>query len=260
MKIALNALGPISPERIAANTKTNKARALPVAPCKPNRPPLAIVGGGRSVLSHVDELRVWPGHVWAINLAFHWLRDLGIKSRFYTADPMPFPGLDIRAGDDVLLATCSEPELFDQCRRGNIETFEHYTNGVVPAITSAGTSLTLALSLGYGDVTYFGCEGSFPSGIEPTHAYGNFNPVDLLRVKCNGQSFFSKLEFLHQSLMLADAIREFPFFNERSGGLLSALVKDPDWDVTHGTRALRDQLRPAVGASNPWDSAAGYHH
>jgi hypothetical protein len=245
VKIILNALGCISPAQITENITNNKALGYQAECHLPNRPPLAIVGGGRSILSHLDELRAWPGDIWGINHTFTWLRDRGIRARFYTADPRYLPDLDIRPGDDVLIATYSDRGLFQQCAAGNVRTFQHWENGVVPGITSAGTALTLAMSLGYGDVTYFGCESSF--GGDETHVYVDDVPADLVRVVCNGEAFLSKLEFLHQAILLATAVRGLPdIFKERSGGLLAAMVEDPDWDITHGTRELHAQLRPVA--------------
>jgi len=234
-----SARASLTPEEMVRNIALSKGYRRAVAQAK--RPPLAVVGGGPSVQDRLDELRVWRGHIWAINKAFGWLRENGVKARFYTADPKPFDSLDIRPGDDVLVGAHSFPELFEQVWPGNVEVYQHGTeSGIVPGITSAGTAATVALALGYLDVTFFGCESSFS---DVSHAYENeYRPTDMIRVRCNGKDHLTKPEFATQAELLAVFIRMFPrIYKQRGGGLLAAMVSDPDYRVTHASPSLVTQ-------------------
>lgn len=234
MKISLEAArASLTSEQLESNLAQSKDRRRAVA--RPDLPPLAIVGGGPSLLDRLGELRAWRGDIWAINKTFCWLRDNGITSRFYTADPKPFPdGIDIRSGDEVLIGAHSFPELFDQVKAGNVEVFQHGAEtGIVPAGTSAGTAATIGLVLGHPSITFFGCESSYG---DISHVYRSDETLkDMLRVRCNGKSFLTKPEFVLQATILSEMLRQFPrLYRERSGGLLAAMVSDPDYDVTHG--------------------------
>lgn len=99
--------------------------------------------------------------------------------------------------------------------------------------------MELSIRMGYRDVTYFGCESSFE---ERSHAYHDERNEHIFRVKCNGQSFLTNPPYFMQAEYLSAMIRLTPLLKERSGGLLAAMVADPDYDITHGNRAFHEHL------------------
>lgn len=237
MKINLSAArASLTPEQIESNLTFSKG--FPRAETQADRPPLAVVGGGPSLRERIAELKAWRGHIWAINRTFEWLKEQGVKSTFYTADPKAFDRLDIRPGDDVLIGAHSFPELFEQVKPGNVLVYQHGpATGIVPGVTSAGTAGTVGPVLGYLDITFFGCESSFE---EISHVYRSDDKYrDMIRVRCNGRDFLTKPEFAVQAEILSIMLRQFPrLYKERSGGLLAAMVSDPEYNVTHGMPEL----------------------
>ena len=84
-----------SPDQIAANVRAACARQLPQAkPYAANGQRIAIVGGGPSLESTLDELRAqtWRGDkVVAVNGAYHWLMARGIHpANMVLVDARPF--------------------------------------------------------------------------------------------------------------------------------------------------------------------------
>jgi hypothetical protein len=94
---------------------------------------------------------------------------------------------------------------------------------------------------GYRSVTFFGCEGSYGG---ETHAYTHERRDlrSLMRVKCNGEEFLTTPDMMMQAEFLGELIREAPMFHERSGGLLSAVVANPEIDVIAATQRIHDAL------------------
>jgi hypothetical protein len=208
------------------------------------RPPLAVVGGGHSILENVAELQSWAGDVWAIGSAFQWCRSQGIKATFFCVDPQPGAELVIGA-EHAIVATCTDPgvlralqaigarvEIFDL-----VATLERCNHG--PTSATAVPELAVP-DMGYRSVTFFGCESSYGG---TTHAYKDHAEPCRIWVQCNGEEFETGAEFLMQAECLAHVLRALPqFFNERSGGLLRALTATPDYDITHVSRKVYREL------------------
>jgi len=191
---------------------------------------LAVVGSGRSIASHIAELQSWDGDVWAVNATWGWCETHGIRAYAYSVDPLPELEAFIIGARAAVLADHCDPKAFAAVKRVYRLTGPH------EGPTSANAADLAAIKAGYSSVTYFGCESSFG---ETTHAYRNDAVPDLIRVECGGESFLTKIEYMKQAKGLADTIRAFPHvFSERSGGLLSAMVKHGDCEVTHISRGL----------------------
>lgn len=186
---------------------------------------LAVVGRGQSASAHIEDLRNWPSDVWAINGAAQWCRDHGIRATLFSLDPhTDLIGLCDGIEDALLSIHCATGALDRLIGQGSRVTLFHegVERGIATGTTTATCALCLAPKMGFTSLVYFGCEGDFQ---QPPH------PV-WFRVRVNGQSFKTKADYFLQSKIIADAIREFPFFvSERSGGLVRALASDPEWDA-----------------------------
>lgn len=193
---------------------------------------LAVVGGGHSVVDHIDELRGWDGDIWAINGAWRWCREAGINAMFFSVDPKP--ELAPLVGGTAILAPHCDPEAFKAADKA------YRADGPLPGPTSAVAATAVSVASGYDGVTFYGCEGSYG---ETTHVYQNERVNDLVRVECGG-SWLTKLELILQTEQLASVIRRFPDrYAERCGGFLAALLEHGDYDITHGTRRMVENMQ-----------------
>lgn len=188
---------------------------------------VAVVGGGPSLVDHLDELRSWNGPIWAVNQVFMWLKSKGIKATFITADPKPQPWLKVERDDQALVALHGYPELFASLAC-HVRTYRLANDAVHCGPTTATAAAHLALYMGHRSVTYFGCDSSFA---DQTHVYDLPPPGDMIGVRCDGVDYLTKPEFLMQADNLAAFCREFGFCTNRSGGLLAALIACPDREV-----------------------------
>jgi hypothetical protein len=210
--------------------------------------PVAVVGGGASVLGHLDELRSWPGDIWAINSMADWLKERGIDSTLFTVDPAYF---DSKA-DKALLASCCHPDVF----RGEVRVFdllEHAEGGVIGGVTTATRAPALALRLGYPGAAFFGCDSSFDGDAHVAHR--DYAHYPLLIVRANGADYTTLPDFVMQADDLAQLMRTFPdFFVCKSGGLLPAMVADKDWTTVAVSAAMKQKLIETNGDSGLYDT------
>ncbi len=229
--LAITAVASVDSSTLARN------RALsPDLPEPSGSGHLAIVGGGPSVLEHIETLRHWSGDIWAVNGAYQFLRSHGIEATFFTICPNPgTPSLsDLAKGAKraVIAAHC-EPELFATLK--DSEVFKVVCD--LPGPTSAVSATYVGLKAGYERFTLFGCEGSYG---EVQYAYDHETHPHTLRIECGGKHYLTKPEFVLQAEQLAEVILALPqFYSEQSGGLLRALVKNNmEYDVTHVSRSM----------------------
>lgn len=231
MKLEIKSLGCVSDEDLVRN--------LALAPKLPNpagQGRLAVVGGGNSIADKIDRLRDWPGDIWAINGAWRWCAEHGIKTTFYSVDPQPDLVDLVQGVTSAVLAEHCDPGVFIALRGQEVCTAKGSLNGP----TSAVTASVVALRAGYTHVTYFGCESSYG---ETTHVYDTGFVPDLVKVSCNGAEYLTKMELLLQVDQLSDILRTLPAtFAEESGGFLAALVAAGDYDVTHGSPSLHEAV------------------
>jgi hypothetical protein len=242
VKIAYTASCTIADDVLARNTQENTGRGLPfIGEVAPVAPRLAIVGGGPSIAEHVDELRAFDGEVWAINGAYQWCRDHGIPASFYTVDALPWLAKDCRGARRAILAAHCDPEVFDALKDAHIEIVRLGDDGLVHGTTSAGTAPIIAIERGHRHLTFYGCESSFG---DTTHAYGEGRTrPSRLAISCNGQTFVTSPQMLMQAEELSAIIAAAPdVFAERSGGLLRAMIADPDYDISAATRDVHHAI------------------
>ena len=258
-KVNIHGRGCVPEEQMIQNLASCKARGLPYVSVKP-RPALAVVGGGHSARWHVEEIRAWSGDVWACGSVYHWLKSLGIESTLFCVDPQPLLASMAVGAKKALLASSCDPSAFDELKDADVEVFDLIKDGVgVPHGPTTGTT-AFALSfahMGYTDVSFFGFDSSYSEEAvsdKPekyrltvqTHAYKTEPEFLMMRVVCNGRAFITCAEFLVQAQWMADMFRteigKRGFIKNRSGGLLAALIEDPDYDCTHLSPMFKQNL------------------
>lgn len=232
----------VPPEREAENIAKSKARKLQGL-SKFARPPLAVVGGGPSAVDYVDELRGWAGDMWVSGSAFQWVKSLGVVNpTFFTIDQHPRLAADGVGAKKAILATCCDPLVFHELRDAKVEVFDlvHGGEGANHWATTVTAAPKIALDMGYTDITFYGCDSSYRNR---THAYYDEPVIGMLRVSSNGESFLTNPGFLLQAEFLCKVIGQFPtVFKMRGDGLLAAMVKSQDHDITHGERSLAERI------------------
>lgn len=217
----------VSVEEMTRNAEHIRSLGLP---CVEYAGDVAVVGGGHSLADHLDELRAWNGPIWAINGTWQWLKERGVAATFFTVDPKPQAWLKLEPGESALVATVASDELIRSLMGGHVRTFELGIDHVHSGVTSATAAPHLAIKMGHVSVTFFGCDSSF--GDYTTHVYPVDVPGDLMAVQVGEASFATKPEFVMQAEDLASLCRELPTVcRNRSGGLLAALIENPEWDL-----------------------------
>lgn len=208
---------------------------------------LAVVGGGPSIRDHIEELKAWEGDIWAVNGAINWCLDHGINAAFYTADAAPkdiWP-YDLSRVKRAVLAPDVAPSVISYLLSNGAEV--SLTGQIQSGPTSANATDYLSLACGYAGVDYFGCEGCFAEAAKgaDTHAVNSVPIPDWIIVEVGGEYFKTKHEFVSQSIMLANVIREFPMiYSEKSGGLLRAMIEHGfEYDVPMVATTLFNKLK-----------------
>jgi hypothetical protein len=217
--------------KLAANVRHAHTLKLPrIVEQKIHGRALALVGGGPSVVEHLDEIRAFDD-VWAINEAAAWLKGHGIDACMFSIDP---GGMEPEFYDvnRAILATCSPPEVFEALKGRDVRVFDTRYGGP----TSASRAPPIALKCGFGRVTFFGLEGSFRG---KTHAYKDFYNQGQMIVRSCGIDFLTQPDYFQQCEYFAGLVRDHPkVFAERSGGLLGAMSLCGHWDVIAVSKEL----------------------
>lgn len=242
---------PFSLEQLRENAELAVNSGLPfVSQQEPHGRPLAVVGGGRSGDLALSELKQWPGDIWAINGTCNHLAQRGVKSTFFTVDADPVIADIGFAAKEALIASSCHPSVIE-ARQGKRTTFFHchFIEGdgfrVGGGTTSATRTPMLALHLGYREISFFGCEGSYS---DETHTFKDELAIrpGQIYVRAGGVDYRSDLPLLDQCESLSAYIAEYPqFFKDRSGGLLGAMIAYPDtWEVVALDQDLKQKLDP----------------
>lgn len=208
---------------------------------------LAVVGGGHSVSRNLYELRNWDGEIWAINGACTWLRNHGIESTLFTIDPLPVLAEKCAGAKKAIISTRCDPALFKALEGAHVRIFDVAQDRAGGFLSSCGSVLTvpdLATDLGFKDIHFFGCEGSFEGD---THLYMN-DPQDFrFVVSCGGKEYMTLPELYVLTVEVAKLLKAFSNnFHDRSGGLLGALIQNPEHDIVKVSRRLLEGLKEAA--------------
>ncbi len=213
----------------------------------PHSRKLAIVGGGPSVQVKLNKLRKWKGDIWAINATTSYLTRKGIKNTLVSVDPCTLAQDDLEAhkgAENAILGACCDPRLF-AAYSGRAQSFFTRPNARAPFVASGGNTTATRLplvahALGYENITFFGCEGSY---VDDSHIDQNKRSERRLYILTGGVRYCTEPHFMVQSEWLADLIAKYPAnCHEDSGGLLRAMIRHPDWTVLGVSDAMKVHL------------------
>lgn len=216
-------------ETFAANARHACSLGLPFV-TKGDRGSLAVAGGGPSLARNLDKLKDF-GEVWGVNRTAQWLCERDVPATFFTVDPQYMPGMT--GVERAILASSVHPDVLAELAGKDVALFHiGEVEGHDGFVSEGGCSsvcraVPLAVHMGYSSVTFFGCEGSYEN---KSHAYATTLQRCQTIVMADGREYVSQPDFELQCEYLAAFIREAPdYFREESGGLLSAMIADPDW-------------------------------
>lgn len=251
MKIKFTFKQAESSEELSANTARTRTLGLPeIHGGIARRPRLMVLGGDPYIEDRLEEIKSWDGDVWAINGAFQWARRHGINATFFTIDAAAVVATLLDGVERAVIASFCHPSVFDRLMSQGAEVHTFDTGSghgeIGHSATSATASPHAAVICGYSQVVYYGCASNYRDGRSHTYKQDNF---PLVEIRAGGETYRTNAAFFGQAEFLAAAIRAAPHvFSERSGGLLGALVADPDYDITAVSREIYDNLT--------WEKAA----
>lgn len=231
--------------------------------------PLAVVGGGPSIKRQIAELVNWPGHIWGVNQSAQWLMRFSPKCPvlMFSVDPDPRLAEFADGVEYALLGGSCHPELFAKFKPENVRYFltrpqrgierKDITPVAEPKVETFGPSSVTrifmpAALLGYRDVTFFGCEGC----IDETTLEGNACRNDyakgwrsrenlrLMIIKAGGREYLTTPDYYITTQHLVKVMKAYPKLKQRSGGMLEAMLNDPDWSCVAVSQKMRDDCFP----------------
>lgn len=210
---------------------------------------LAVVGGGPLVVNDLDELRAWDGDIWGINDTAEWLTNHGVECTLFTIDAIQRP---VKARD-LIAATWCDPKLFEAFE-GRYQAFhmlQTHPEGVQGGAFTASSAPGVALRLGYTDVSFFGCEGSFEVS---SHVDRHETEDCQLIVEAGGKKYLTLPRYLIQCDELCQMFGLSKVFKNRSGGLLKAILEHPTtWTIVAVSAAFKKKLEEQNGYHGLYD-------
>ena len=210
---------------------------------------LAVVGGGPEIVHDLDELRSWDGDIWGINYMPDWLAERGIASTLFSIDPCAFPS---KATKRILASSC-HPSMLE----GDVQVFDLVwvnPQGFANGCSSVSSAPAISFALGYLDVSFFGCDGSWEQQDHVDRHEGT--EKEQLIVRAGGRDYLTRPSYYLQCMELLTLFRTFPdVYRNRSRGLLKAMQDHPDtWEVVGVSEALKASLEARNGKQGLFDS------
>lgn len=247
INLVINGEVPVSAEKCFANARNTSSLGLKTyrdwkQPYGPYAR-LAVVGGGPSLKNHAEDLRDFYGDVWAINGAWKWCQDNGINATFFACDPHPIVKDWAQGVSRAILELSCDSGVFELLKSADVYTFDAdiEKGGIAGYASTASNAPHLAARMGYRHVTLFGCDSSYLPNA--SHAYTDEDRKEQLIIRCNGEEHLTAPDLFMQALGLAKFCRELPdFLSENSGGLLTAMIKDPKYHIVWVSQAMADGL------------------
>ena len=224
MSVKLVALEAVPPEQIERNQAFWRGLGLKrVYFGYPHEEKIAIVGGGRSIHRTWDEIRKFS-HVLAINATRKTLLQYGVDATFLSVDPLPVVAEFAQGATKAIVATRCDPSVYEALKGAEIRIFD--TPGDVPMLSAtASTAVPLVMKMGFRQACFFGCESSY-TGF--SHA-DRHEDREVIKVRADGKEFITAPDYFFMAREMAQQIRANPgVICEKSGGLLRAMVRDPN--------------------------------
>lgn len=252
MKIEFLGGCPVSEETLQKSVLHAKSLGLPeIQEVETHGRRLAVIGGGPSIVDSLQEISQYTD-IWAINGACRFLRERGIASTLLSIDPVDFLAERVSGATKAILATRCHPDVFKALDGAEITVLDVNTDsdkGIWASCATASIAFPLAAMLGYRQVVFYGCEGSYS---DKTHAYMDEAELQDFRfvVECGGERFTTSPDLYLFTTQIAELFRmTVPgSFTERSGGLLRALIANPDHEITEVSPKLQASLKPLEAA------------
>lgn len=224
MSVKLVALEAVPQEQIERNQAFWRGLEFPkVSFSIPHDEKIAIVGGGRSIYRTWDEIRKFR-HILAINATHKTLRQFGVEATFISVDPLPIVAELAEGATRAIVATRCDPSVYEALNGAQIRVFD--TPGDVPMLSAtAPTAVPLVMRMGFRQAVFFGCECSY-TGF--SHA-DRHEDREVIKVMADGKEFITAPDYFFMAREMAQQIRANPgVIIEKSGGLLRAMVRDPN--------------------------------
>lgn len=219
-----------------------------------------MAGGGPSLIHALPRLKAHAqglGEIWGINRTAQWLCERGIPATFFTVDPQYVPGMT--NVDRAIIATCAHPQIFGELEGKDVSLFHiHHMEGRDEFVADGGPSsvcraVPLAVHMGYSSVTFYGCEGSYDGA---SHAYNSPLRPDHIVIRAGGRDYRTQPDYQMQCEYLAAFLKSAPeYFSEESGGLLRAMLYDPDWEHVAFSTAVMDRVYPGGWTAQKYEVA-----
>lgn len=246
-RIEIRPAGLIAYEEVKARAAMNQWGGVEVVKATPlHDRKLAVCGGGPLLVHDLDELRAWDGEIWAINHTAAWLGKQGVRATFVSVDPILY---NVEPVEDALISLTCDMRLFQAFEGKRVRAFEIFE--VNEEVTLGGTSTvtripSLAMRLGFKEVHFFGCEGSYDA---QTHVDRNADEPYVVVVRAGGRDYKAEMALYLQCRELAAMFRAFPnVYHNRSGGLVRAMVEHPDtWEVVGVSTKMKELLEAENG-------------
>jgi hypothetical protein len=252
MRIKLKAVGIMDLKTIKKNVRDSK-RYERVRWGVFEHKPCAIVGGGPGLKSRLEILRDWDGDIFAINDTARYLSRQGIPCYLYAIDGTEVPFKIGPLVKGAVFASRVNRIQFKQFKRKDVRIFhmaDDGEGGIEGGPTAVCRTPHLFLKMGYKAVFFFGCEGCF---YDKSHA-GDISEAtkeaaraNMMVVTVGGVDYLTNAALLMQNEYMMGVINKYPqFLINASGGLLEAMIKDPEgWSVTAITDNLKRQYESA---------------
>lgn len=215
---------------------------------------LAVCGGGPLIVNDLDELRAWDGDVWGVNHTAAWLVKQGVNATFVTVDPIL---VDVEPVENALIATVCDPRLFKRFAGKNVRGFDLHETDATAMVGGSSTvtrSPSISLRMGYADVSFFGCEGSYEGS---THVDRNAFEPYIFIIRAGGKDYKVEIALLQQCKELTAIFNEYSaIYKNRSGGLLRAMIENPDtWEIAGVSAALKKVIEAENGSCGQYEKA-----
>lgn len=252
-RISFIAQMPQSMDELHANIAAN-AHVPEIERVPPHGRKLAVVGGGPGVRASLSTIKKLDADIWGINRAPHFLAKHGIRSTMISVDALNDPSqfAEPEVCDGAIFSSWCDPAIVSRYDARIVHMEPLVPGGIHGAVTTAASVPLIALAMGYTDVTFFGCEGSF---VDSDHAFEHVGEPHQLIIDANGAKYRTYPEFLMQCQELGAVLKQFPtVFKEASGGLLRAMLEDDNWSIDAVSTPLKDHLIEINGDHGFYDA------